>query len=400
MIGAAAAHELPRMLVELGVVVLVLALLSRLSHRFALSPIPLYLLAGLAVGEPGPLALDVSHDFVATGAQIGVVMLLLALGLQFTADELRTGLRDGWTAGVFDLVASFVPGFVAGLAFGWGPVGAFLLGGVTYVSSSGIVSKLLGDLGRLSNRETPVILAVLVFEDLVMSIYLPVAAVLAAGSVFSGSGLVKAAGSFAAVALALYLAMRHGHRVSRLVQHRSDEVLLLSLIGITCLVAGIAEGVGASAAVGAFLVGLALANPVSERAAGLVEPLRDLFAALFFFLFGLQIDASDLVPVLLPAVALAAVTAATKVLTGWWAARRQGIGSKGRLRAGVALVARGEFSIVIAELGVAAGLDARLGPLAAAYVLVLAVAGPILARFYPPVRARQRVAFDRDSSAP
>lgn len=375
------------MLIELGVVILVLALLARLSHRFALSPIPLYLLAGLAVGEPGPLTLEVSHEFVATGAQIGVVMLLLALGLQFTADELQAGLRDGWPAGLFDFVASFVPGFVAGLIFGWGSGGAFLLGGVTYVSSSGIISKLLEDLGRLSNRETPVILTVLVFEDLVMSVYLPVAAVLVAGSALSGAGLVSTLGSVAAVALALFLALRHGERLSSAVQHRSDEVLLLSLIGLTCLVAGAAEGVGASAAVGAFLVGIAVANPVAERAAGLVGPLRDLFAALFFFLFGLQIDASDLVPVLVPALVLAAVTAATKVLTGWWAARRHGIGPRGRLRAGAALVARGEFSIVIAELGVAAGLDARLGPLAAAYVLILAVAGPVFARFYPPARS-------------
>lgn len=387
----AAADELPRLLIELGVVIVALALLARVSNRFALSPIPLYLLAGLAVGEPGPVHIDVSHAFVSTAAEIGVVMLLLALGLQFTAEELQAGLRSGLPAGIFDAVANFTPGVAAGLFLGWGTVGALLLGGVTYISSSGIISKLLGDLGRLSNRETPVILTVLVFEDLVMAVFLPVVAVLATGAALSGSGLVKTFGSLGAVALALFVALRHGQRVSRVVQHRSDEVLLLSLVGLTCLVAGIAEGVGASAAIGAFLVGIAIADPVAERAEGLVGPLRDLFAALFFFLFGLQVNAADLVPVVGPAVTLAAVTVGTKVLTGWWAARRAGVGARGRLRAGTALVARGEFSIVIAEIGVAAGVAAGLGPLAAAYVLVLAVVGPVLARFYPPERTRRRV---------
>lgn len=153
---------------------------------------------------------------------------------------------------------------------------------------------------------------------------------------------------------------------------------------------------GVSAAVGAFLVGIAVADPVSERASTLVGPLRDLFAALFFFLFGLQIDVGDLVPVLVPAALLAAVTAAGKVFTGSWAARRAGIAARGRRRAGTALIARGEFSIVIAELGVAAGVERQLGPLAAAYVLMLAVAGPLAARAADrPAgpRPRRRAAF-------
>lgn len=379
----AAAEQLPRMLIELGVVVLVLSLLARMSHRFGLSPIPLYLLAGLAVGEHGTFELVASRDFVAIGAEIGVVLLLLTLGLQFTAQELRTGLRTGLPGGIVDAALNFTPGLAAGLILGWDIRAAVLLGGVTYISSSGIISKLLADLDRLSNRETPVILTVLVIEDLAMAIFLPLAAVLAAGHALNGHSALAVVGSFATVAVALYLALRHGHHVSRAVAHRSDEVLLLSLIGLTFLVAGAAQQVGVSAAVGAFLVGIAVSNPVAERAANLVGPLRDLFAATFFFLFGLQINPGDLTPVLPAAIALAVLTVATKIFTGWWAARRAGVARLGRLRAGTALIARGEFSIVIAELGVAAGIEARLGPFAAAYVLILAVTGPILARLYP-----------------
>lgn len=376
-------EHLSRVLTEFGVVILALALLARVSHRFGISPIPLYLLAGLAVGEQGLVTLDVSRDFVATGAEVGVVLLLLALGLQFTAEELRVGLRTGLPAGAFDAAMNFTPGFAAGLVLGWGVATAFLLGGITYISSSGIISKLLGDLGRLANRETPVVLTILVIEDLAMTVFLPIAAALAAGSALTGGRVLTIAASFTAVAVALFLALRRGRHISRVVAHRSDEVLLLSIIGLSFVIAGIAEHVGVSAAVGAFLVGIAVADPVAARAANLVGPLRDLFAAVFFFLFGLQVNAADLVPVLFPAIALAAITAATKILTGWWAARRAGIARSGRLRAGTALVARGEFSIVIAEIGIAAGVQARLGPLAAAYVPVLAVAGPLVARISP-----------------
>jgi CPA2 family monovalent cation:H+ antiporter-2 len=115
----------------------------------------------------------------------------------------------------------------------------------------------------------------------------------------------------------------------------------------------------------------------------LVGPLRDLFAAMFFLFFGLQIDPATLPPVLLSATILALAGGATKVATGWWAARRAGVDTAGGWRAGGALVARGEFSIVLAGLGVASGQEPQLGPLAAAYVLIMAVLGPILARLMP-----------------
>lgn len=160
--------------------------------------------------------------------------------------------------------------------------------------------------------------------------------------------------------------------------HESDEIILLTTFGTVLLVAGIAERLQVSAAIGAFLVGIAVSGPLAEQSHRLVAPLRDLFAAMFFFFFGLQINPSSLTSVLGLAVVLGLVTAVTKVLTGYWAAQRSGMDKRARLRAGTVLVARGEFSIVIAALGV--GLEPKLGPLAAAYVLFLAILGPICAR--------------------
>jgi len=150
------------------------------------------------------------------------------------------------------------------------------------------------------------------------------------------------------------------------------------VFGTVLLIAGLAQHFQVSAAIGAFLVGIALSGPIAEQSHRLLGPLRDLFAATFFFFFGLQIDPGTIPPVLLLAIGLAVVTAITKILTGYWAARRAGVNRAGCLRAGMVLVARGEFSIVIAGLG--AGLEPQLGPLAATYVLLLAVLAPILSR--------------------
>lgn len=376
----AASDDVALVLIELGLVVSVLALLARVASRMALSPIPLYLLAGLAVGRGGVVQLDFSEDFIRIGGDIGVVLLLLTLGLEYSPEDLQSGLRAGWRAGVFDAVANFTPGLVCGLLLGWDARAAVLLGGVTYISSSGVIAKVLGDLGRLGNRETPAILSILVMEDLAMAAYLPIVAVLVAGSgVAAGSTAVIVA--VASVALALFLALRHGAVLSRLLFSRSDEVLLLSVLGATLLVAGAAERVQVSAAIGAFLVGIALSGPVSERASALIGPLRDLFAATFFLFFGLRIDPASLPSAALIAVGLGIVTAITKLATGWWAAARLGAGPRGRMRAATALIAHGEFSIVIAGVGVAAGVEPDLGILAAAYVLLLAVAGPVLTRY-------------------
>ncbi len=372
--------ETALVLTELGALVLGLAVLARLAHRVGLTPIPLYLLAGLAFGTGGVVEIDLSEQLVELGSEIGVVLLLLTLGLEYTGAELSANLRSGIGAGLLDVVANLGPGVVAGLVLGWDPVAALLLGGVTYVSSSGIIAKVLSDLGRLGNRETPTLLSLLVLEDLAMAVYLPVVAVLLADEPL-GQAVVAVVVAVVAVAVILTVAIRHGETLSRVAATGSDEALLLTVLGATLLVAGGAERLGVSAAVGAFLTGLALSESVAERASALVGPLRDLFAALFFVFFGLRIDPSLLGPALPAALALAVVTGLSKVGTGWWAARRAGIGAAGRMRTGTSLVSRGEFSIVIAGLGVVAGVEADLGPVAAAYVMLLAVAGPVLTRF-------------------
>ena len=349
--------------------------------------IPLYLSAGLAFGEGGLFPLVTAEEFVGIGAEIGLILLLFMLGLEYTARELVETLRTQSRSGAVDLVLNFTPGFCAGLILGLGFTGGIVLGGVTYVSSSGIVAKVLTDLGRIGNRETPAILSLLVTEDLVMALYLPLL-----GAVLVGTGgfdaLIPAAIAISVVVVVLALAQKVEVGISRLIFSQNDETLLLTVLGLTIFVAGAAEKLHISAAVAALLAGIVLSGPAAEGAHAVLSPLRDLFAAMFFAFVGLSVDPSSIPEVLAPALALALVGVITKVATGWFAALKQGAGQRGRFRAGFTLVARGEFSLAIAGLATAAGIDSDLEALAVTYVFLLAIGGPLLLRIADPILDR------------
>ena len=366
-------------LIELGGVVLLLAILARAAYHVGFSPIPLYLLAGLAFGQGGLIPLVTADEFIEAGAEIGLMLLLFSLGLEYSAPELVASLRSTALTGGLDLALNFTPGFLAGLFLGWNLVPALFLGGITYISSSGVIARTVEDLGWMGNRETPTVLAILVTEDLAMAALLPLGTVLLVGG---GAARVALSVTIAmlVVLAVLVVAARYGQAISRSVFSRSDEALLFAILAVLLLTAGATQALNVSAPVGAFLAGIAFSGPAAERARALLVPLRSVFAAAFFLFFGFDIDPRTLPPALLPAVGLAVVGAGTKYATGWLAARRAGVGRRGRIRAGVGLIARGEFSIVIAGIALTAGVEPQIGPVAAAFVLLLAVAGPLLAR--------------------
>ncbi len=384
MLLAAGSAETALAFLEIGLLVGGLGILSALASRLGVTAVPLYLIAGLAFGEGGIKELDVSEGFVSLTGEIGVLLLLFTLGLEYTDHELREGLRTGTRQATLDMVLSAGTGLAFGLLLGWSPLASVLLAGVTWVSSSGVISKVLDDLGRLGNRETPSILNLLVMEDLAMAIYLPVVAALIVGGTVTEtiSGVAVALG---VVAVILAAALRYGTALSDRLVRTSDESLLLTVFGLVLFVAGTAQTLQVSGAIGAFLVGLALSGKTEERTAVLVSPLRDLFAATFFVFFSFQIDPTDLLSMLGWAALLAVITSITKVATGWYAAARAGVARNGRVRAGTMLIARGEFSIVIAALGADLADGPELGALSAGYVLLTAVLGPLATRFSAPI---------------
>jgi CPA2 family monovalent cation:H+ antiporter-2 len=377
-------HETAVIFLEFGAVLLGLGVLGALALRAGISPIPLYLIAGLAFGTGGVLPLATSEEFISVGAELGVVLLLLTLGLEYNADELVTSLTSNARAGIVDLVLNAAPGAICALLLGWGPVAAVAMAGVTYATSSGITAKVLADLGWIGNRETPTVLSLLVFEDLTMAVYLPVLTTLLAGLSLA-SGAVSVGIALVTVSVVLVVALRFGRYIEAFVSSPNSEVLLLKVVGLALFVAGLAQQLQVSAAVGAFLVGIALSGQLAHDAQALLAPLRDLFAAVFFVFFGFQTDPAKILPVAGLAALLALVSMVTKLLTGAYAARRAGIGKAGQARAGIALIPRGEFNIVIAGLAVGAGAHPDLGALAAAYVLILAAFGPLAAKLVQPL---------------
>ena len=217
------------------------------------------------------------------------MLLLLTLGLEFSIGEFGASMRRHLPSAWVDLVLNATPGAIAGWLLGLNAVGILAMAGITFISSSGVIARLLNDLRRLGNRETPAVLSVLVLEDFAMAAYLPVLAVLAAGGTW-WQALLWMSVALAALGSAFAASYRWGHHVGRLISHPDDEQLLLRILGLTLIVAAVAEHLHASAAVGAFLVGLTLTGETADRARAVLTPLRDLFAAVFFVAIGLSVD--------------------------------------------------------------------------------------------------------------
>ncbi|MFJ4557093.1 cation:proton antiporter [Streptomyces massasporeus] len=368
-------------LLAMGGAFLAAAFLARLGGRIGLPTIPLFMLAGILLGPhtPGLVIVQDAHDFEMLSA-LGLVLLLFYLGLEFHLDDLRSGGRRLLTAGGIYLLLNVGAGLGFGFALGWGVREALVLAGVLGISSSAIVTKILIDLGRIGRPETRLILGVIVVEDIFLALYLAALQPVISGAQGVGDMVQQGAKAFGFLLL-LAAAARYGTRlVGRLIATRDNELLVISFLGAAVLVAGVSEVLGVADAIGAFMVGLILAGtPSGPRIRDLVHPLRDAFAAIFFFAFGLSIDPGDIVSVVGPVTAAAALTLVMNVLAGLLVARVYRYGIDPAAEIATTLVARGEFALILAAMAASAGLDARLAPFIAGYVLVLAVLGPIAA---------------------
>jgi CPA2 family monovalent cation:H+ antiporter-2 len=368
-------------LVALGGAFLAAGVLARLGRRLGLPTIPFFMLAGIVFGPhtPGISLVEDPSDLELLAA-VGLVMLLFHLGLEFSLSDLLSGGRSLLTVGAIYLALNVGGGLVFGFALGWGTREAFVIAGAVGISSSAIVTKLVIELHRLANPETRLILGVIVVEDIFLALYLA----LLQPVLGDADTALDAIGQFAAAAgflLVMTAIARWGAGyVGRLVTTPDDELLTVGFVGLAVLVAGIAEELGVSDAIGAFMIGLVLAeSAVSSRIERLVLPLRDAFAAVFFFAFGLTIDPGDVGDVLGPVLVAVVLSLLLNLAAGLVAARTQGYGRVAAANIGLTILGRGEFSLILATLAAGAGLDARIAPFVGTYVLVLAVIAPILA---------------------
>jgi CPA2 family monovalent cation:H+ antiporter-2 len=371
--------EASQTLAEIGALLLGLGVIAFIAARLNFSVVPFYLVVGLAVGQGGFGLVNLSSDFLAIGAQIGAILLLLLLGLEYSATDLAKAFKDRKSAGIFDIAANFIPGALLAFAFGWGPLAAIVVGGIAYVSSSGIASELLRETGWRKSELSKRVVAILVFEDLALAPYLPLLSSLVLG-LSAAAGLVSVSVALIVTGLVLIISYRGNTKWSRILNPDVPSGLLLTVFGSALLAAGVADLAGFSGAVAAFLVGLLLTGEVANTVRGRLGSLRDLFAAIFFLFFGLATNFADLLEVL-PVVALfVAVGVAGKFAVGWWVAKDMG-DKLSWIRAGAFLTPRGEFSMVIAALAAPAVLSVNLQALTLSYVTLTAVVGSITLRF-------------------
>ena len=389
---AATGGETGRELVALGAALLVAGVLARAGRRIGLPTIPLFMAAGILTGPhtPGPVLVREPAD-LGLLTTLGLILLLFHIGLEFSLDDLLAGGRRLLAAGAVYLAINLCAGLGLGSAIGWGGKEALVIAGIVGISSSAIVTKLLVELRRLANPETGLLLGIVVVEDVFLAIYLALLQPVLGGAEGAGEAVTSVVRGVVFLVALVALARWGRGLVGRLLSTGDDELLTVCFVGAAILVAGVAANVGVSDAIGAFLAGQVVAGTaVAHRIQRLVLPLRDLFAATFFFAFGLSVDPGALTSVAGPVLAAVSVTTAGCVVAGVIAARIQRLGPAAASNIGLTILARGEFSLILASLAVAAGLDGRIGPFTAGYVLILAIAGPlaasrshVLARYMP-----------------
>jgi CPA2 family monovalent cation:H+ antiporter-2 len=375
---------------EIGSVLFALGLAAFFASRIKFSVVPIFLIAGLFFGNGGFSSLNLSDDFLNLGAQLGAILLLLLLGLEYSADELVKSVKERKSLGIVDILANFLPGILMGFILGWGWLGALVLGGITYVSSSGIASQFIKDLSMQQFLSTKRAVSVLVIEDLFLAIYLPIISGLVAAVGFV-TGLITISLALTITGLALIFAAKGFHIPHAPIVLGDSATLLLTVFGAALIASGLATYIGFSGAVAAFLVGLLLTGDVAVVARVRLAPLRDLFAAIFFLFFGLSTKPEDIPPVFLPALLLALLGAASKYFTAWWATRdllQQE--PEARRRVAALLIPRGEFSIVIAGLALSLNFPDQLQALTTIYVILTTVIASLLIRLgATPVKISQ-----------
>ncbi|MET0479897.1 MAG: cation:proton antiporter [Mycetocola sp.] len=368
-------------LVVLGTLLVVAYILGRLGKIIGLPAIPIYMIVGfLASPNNGWFPLNFQSGYIELIAVFGLILLLFNLGLEFDQDEFFGNAGKLLISGGSYLVLLMGAGLIFGFALGWGTREALIVAGIIGTSSSAIVTKLLIELNRLANRETPMILGVTVVQDIFLAIYLAIVSVILSGESDPWLVVGKLAIAFTFLVVMFSVARWGGAYVSRFFRTKDDELFTILFFGLAVLFGGLGEVLGVSDAIGAFLIGLVLgATRYSAKIEHVAVPLRDVFGAFFFLNFGLTLDPSQFPLVIWPVILAVLITLVLNVVAGQFMARLYGFSTQAGINAAAILMNRGEFALILAILALTAGLDERLQPFAGLYVLVMSVMGPLLA---------------------
>ncbi|MDR4434590.1 K(+)/H(+) antiporter subunit KhtU [Bacillus tequilensis] len=373
---------------EVGTALVLVAFASVIANKIKFSIIPFLIVLGMLVGPHAPkmgiidLTFIESSEIIEFFGRMGVLFLLFYLGLEFSVGKLIKSGKSIAVGGTIYILINFSLGMLYGFITGFSFLEVLVLAGVITISSSAIVAKVLVDLKRTANPETELILGIIMFEDIFLAVYLSVVSGLVLGDATSaGSALLSILIAFGYMLLFFIAARKLPPLLNKLLDIRSNEVFIIVIFAALFFIAGFSETIHVAEAIGALLLGLVFSETAhSDRIEHLVVPFRDFFGAMFFFSFGLSIDPFSLGEAVWLALGAVMLTIFGNFIAGMVAGRRAGLSHKASSNIGLTIVSRGEFSIIVANLGIAGGLSATLKPFAALYVLILAILGPLLTK--------------------
>jgi len=375
-------------ILEIGLALMLIGIALGVASKLKLSNVPFLIIIGMIVGPHAPQIGVFDFRFIQTGTlitfmgQLGVLFLLFYLGLEANVTRLIEAGPSILTGGTIYILTNFVLGLLYAFLVGFPLRETLIAAGVVTISSSAIVAKILFDYHRTANPETELILGITMFEDIFLAVYLS----LISGIVLSGASSITGVLSSGGIALGFIVGLMAIGRwsiplLNRVLQISSNEVFIIVVFGSLFLLAGLGETIHVAESIGALLMGLILGETKqAERMERLVVPFRDFFGAIFFFSFGLSIDPFTLGGAAWMAVGAALLSLVSVIAAGMLVGWRAKLSPVGSLNLSFTLLARGEFSIIIASLAQAGGLLGILQPFAALYVLILAGASPLLAK--------------------
>ncbi|MFX3631638.1 MAG: cation:proton antiporter [Candidatus Pristimantibacillus sp.] len=376
------------MIFEVGTALLLVAIASLLAGKLKLSIIPFLIILGMLVGPHAPsigifdLSFVHSQDIISFLGRIGVLFLLFYLGLEFSVSKLIKSGRNIVFGGTVYVVMNFVIGLAYGFATNFPLNETLIIAGMLSVSSTAIVAKTLVELRRTGNSETELILGMILFDDIFLAVFLSVMSGVLLGGATSIGGMLISIGISIGYMLLFFVIARKGPPIlNKLLNISSSEIFIIVVFSALFFIAGFSEKLHVAEAIGALLFGLALSETEhSKRIEHLVVPFRDFFGAVFFFSFGLSIDPLTLGSSAWIALGAVVLTILANVISGMIAGRQAKLSHKASLNIGLTIMARGEFTIIVANVGIAAGLMPQLKSFSALYVLILAIVGPMLAK--------------------
>ena len=378
---------------EIGLAVALIAAMGLISKKLRFSVIPFYILIGMAVGPHAPhigildLRFIESSQFIEFMGRLGILFLLFSLGMEFSVSRFVKSGKSILTGGLFYILINFSTGLMMGWIGGLPLKETMVICGIMTSSSTAIVAKVLMDLKRTANRETEIIMGMIMFDDLFIAIHISIlSGLLLSGSKSVWGIILTAATAIFFILFMLFIGKRLIKYLDKLLNIQSTELFLLIVMAFLFLVAGFSETLHVAEAIGALLVGLVFAESVhAKRIEHNILPFKDFFGAVFFFSFGLTINPMSLGGAVWMAIIAAVLTIVGNVVSGIIAARTAGISGKATANIGLTLAARGEFSIIMANMGKAGGLLPVIQSFAVLYVLILAIAGPLMAKQSGPI---------------